>query len=134
MATINYRFADGHYEEIEVSDEFAKEYATMEKKERSVNRKETRRHQSLDKSMEHGFDVADPNADVPEETERREIIRNLHKAISTLLPEQQVLLRQVYFEYISQTEIAEQEGVTKKAVNNHMARILQKLKNFLENI
>lgn len=31
MATINYRFSDGHYEEIEVSEEFAKEYALIER-------------------------------------------------------------------------------------------------------
>lgn len=59
MAVIKYRFWDGHYEEIEASEEFAEAYAEMERQERLTERKETRRHQSLDKSLEHGFDFAD---------------------------------------------------------------------------
>lgn len=131
MATIKYRFSDGTTSEIEVTEEFAAEYAETEHKEYLVNRKETRRHQSLDKSLEHGFDVADPKVNISEEIERREMTDKLHKAIAALSPEQQELLRQVYFEYIPQTEIAEKEGVTKKAINNRLARILQRLKKFL---
>lgn len=51
MAKLNYQFADGHFEEIEVSDEFKCQYEEMERKERNINRKETRRHQSLDKLL-----------------------------------------------------------------------------------
>lgn len=131
MPTISYRFSDGHYEEIEVTEEFAAQYAEMEHREYLVNRKETRRHQSLDKSMEHGFDVADPKVNVFEQVERRLWTEKLHKAIAALSPEQQELLRKVYFEYIPQTEIAEKEGVTKKAINNRLARILQRLKKIL---
>lgn len=131
MAFILYRFSDEHTEEIEVTEEFAAQYAKMEHREYLVNRKETRRHQSLDKSMEHGFDVADPKVNVFEQVERRLWTEKLHKAIAALSSEQQELLRQVYFEYIPQTEIAEREGVTKKAINNRLARILQRLKKFL---
>ena len=67
MAEIRYRFADGHYEEIEVSDKFAESYAELEHKDKLTCRKETRRHQSLDKSMEHGFDVPDPRVDIQAE-------------------------------------------------------------------
>lgn len=130
MATI--RIYDGtNYTDVEVTEEFATQYAEMEHREYLVNRKETRRHQSLDKSMEHGFDVADPNVNVFEQVERRLWTEKLHKAIAALSPEQQELLRKVYFEYIPQTEIAEKEGVTKKAINNRLARILQRLKKFL---
>ena len=131
MAFITYRFADGMREEVEVTEEFAAKYAEMEHKDALIERKETRRHQSLDKSMEHGFDVADPNVNVFEQVERRLWTEKLHKAIAALSPEQQELLRKVYFEYIPQTEIAEKEGVTKKAINNRLARILQRLKKFL---
>lgn len=130
MATI--RIYDGtNYTDVEVTEEFAAQYSEMEHREYLVNRKETRRHQSLDKSMEHGFDLADPNVNVFEQVERRLWTEKLHKAIAALSPEQQELLRQVYFEYIPQTEIAEREGVTKKAINNRLARILQRLKKFL---
>lgn len=57
MAFILYCLADGTREEIEVTEEFAAEYAEMEHKDALIERKETRRHQSLDKSLEHGFDI-----------------------------------------------------------------------------
>ena len=132
MPTITYRFSDGHYEEIEVTEEFAAEYAEMEHREYLVNRKETRRHQSLDKSMEHGFDVADPKVNVFEQVEQRLQTESLHKAIAALLPEQQELLRQVYFECIPQTEIAERENVSTVAIHNRLERILARLKKSLE--
>ena len=63
MARIKY-FDGTKYIEIEVTEEFAAEYAELEHKEKLTERKETRRHQSLDKSMEHGWDIADQSADV----------------------------------------------------------------------
>ena len=78
MAVILYRFADGHREKVEVTEEFATQYAEMEHKDALIERKETRRHQSLDKSMEHGFDVPDPQANVFEEIERRELLLYVH--------------------------------------------------------
>lgn len=94
MATI--RIYDGtNYTDVEVTEEFAAEYAEMEHREYLVNRKETRRHQSLDKSMEHGFDVADPKVNIFEQVEQRLQTEILHKAIAALSPEQQELLWQV---------------------------------------
>ena len=81
MAVILYRFADGHTEEIEVTDEFAAEYAAMEHRDKLTERKETRRHQSLDKSMEHGFDVPDLRIDIQAETERRGLFGQIKKAL-----------------------------------------------------
>lgn len=127
------RVYDGtDYTDFEVTENIATAYAELERYERLTERKETRRHQSLDKSLEHGFDIADPNADTYEQAERNERTDKLYKAIALLSPEQQKLLRQVYFEYIPQTEIAKREGVTKKAINNRLARILVRLKKYLQ--
>lgn len=131
MAVI--RVSDGAtYVNVEVTEDIAAAYAELERYERLTERKETRRHQSLDKSLEHGFDIADSSADTYEQAERKERTDKLYKAIALLSPEQQKLLRQVYFEYIPQTEIAKREGVTKKAINNRLARILARLKKYLE--
>lgn len=48
MRIITYTFADGHKEELEVTDEVAEVFYELEKYEQKVNRKETRRHVSLD--------------------------------------------------------------------------------------
>ena len=47
MTIIHYKFADGHTEEIEVTDEVAAAFEQLEKYEKKVERKETRRHVSL---------------------------------------------------------------------------------------
>lgn len=82
--------------------------------------------------MEHGFDVADPKVNIFEQVERRLRTEQLHKAIAALSPEQQILLRQVYFECIPQKEIAEREGVSTVAIHNRLERILARLKKSLE--
>lgn len=84
MAFILYRFADGHSEEIEVSEEFAARYAEMEQQDALTHRKEMRRHQSLDESIKHGFDIPDPQANVYEEIERRELSKEIHRALEVL--------------------------------------------------
>ena len=33
MATINYQFSDGHYEEIEVTEDFKREYELLERQD-----------------------------------------------------------------------------------------------------
>lgn len=128
MATI--KISDGT--SVEVLDEFALAYAEIERAERLLERKETRRHQSLDKSLEHGWDIADPRENVFEKVERNERNRQLYQAIATLPPQQQKLLFEVYFEYIPQVEIARREGVTKFAVNKRLSRILARLKKLLQ--
>ena len=71
MARIRY-FDGAKHVEIEVTEEFAAEYAAMEHRDKLIERKETRRHQSLDKSLEHGWDIPDPSADVALQAERNE--------------------------------------------------------------
>ena len=63
MPLITYKFADGHSEEIEVSDEVAAAFAQLEKYEKKVERKETRRHVSLNLLMENGFDFSADDTD-----------------------------------------------------------------------
>lgn len=81
MATIKI-YNGTAYINVEVTEEFATQYAEMEYKDALIERKETRRHQSLDRSMEHGFDVADPRADTTEQAELRELSAKIHKRIT----------------------------------------------------
>lgn len=132
MQKIKYTFADGTTSEIEVSDEIYALHLQLLQEEKRNHWRETRRHTSLNYLMEMGVDFADTAADPFAAAVLREDDEQLKKAISKLLPEQQELLRKVYFEYIPQTEIATKQGVTKKAINNRLARILQRLQKFLD--
>lgn len=132
MKTITYKFADGTTSTVEVSDEFYSLYQDMEKADELSDRKHSRRTQSLEHSVDNGWDVADPDADVAAIFEKNESDKKLYEAISTLTPEQQTLIRQVFFDRIPQVEIAKQYGTTKMALHNKLTRILRKLKKVLE--
>lgn len=131
MAVILYRFADGHSEEIEVSEEFAVQYADMEHKDALTERKETRRHQSLDKSLEHGFDVPDSQANIFEEIERRELSEEIRKALHKLTDRQRrvVLLR--ISDRMSFREIGEKLGLGTYTVRDYFYNAVKKLQKFL---
>ena len=131
MKTITYTFADGTTSTVEVTDELYQQYEEMEKADALAERRETRRSQSLEKSLENGWDVVDPSADVFADVEKKETYAKLYAAIATLTPAQQLLIKKVFWEGKTQTEIAEQEGVARCSINKRLTRILQKLKKFL---
>lgn len=63
MATIQYRFFDGHVEKIEVTEEFAKIYGQIDETSRRNDWKFDYRKRKLNSSFEYlteqGFDLAD---------------------------------------------------------------------------
>lgn len=131
MKTILYTFADGHKEELEVMDEVAEVFYELEKYEQKVNRKETRRHVSLDMLEEAGFEFADPESDIETVWERREE-EELEDELALMecerLDRQQKWLEsrltarqaQAYFKFnyfgMKKVEIAKEMGVTEGAV------------------
>ena len=133
MATIRYQLADGHFYVIEVTEEFAAEYAAMEHRDKLVERKETRRHQSLDKSLEHGWDVTDPSADVALQAERNEEKARLSSALKKLTDKQRAVLLLYIEEGLSFREIAAKLGVNKDTVREHYLAAIKNLKKFLQN-
>ena len=93
------------------------------------NRTETRRHihlsvDDLDRRR------ADAMPDVPTALLGADY-SELHHAIAQLRPQQQELLRRVFWEGVRQSEIARQEGVLESTISERMRRIYQRLKKFL---
>lgn len=131
MAFITYRFADGTTREIEVTEEFAAEYAEMEHKDALIERKETRRHRSLDKSLEHGFDIPNPQANVSEEIERRELSEEIHKALDILTEKQRMVFELYVSEGLSFRVIGERLGLGTYTVRDYFYNAVKKLQNFL---
>lgn len=112
--------------------ELTQAYIIEEYKARNAERKETRRHVSLEKCMEHGWDMADGRADTESIAERREQDALLSAAVSELLPQQRKLVKQVYYEGKTVTELAKEYGVSKAAVSIRLKKIYIKLKKVLE--
>ena len=71
MPLITYKFADRHTEEIEVSEEVAAAFEQFLIYEEKVKRKEPRRHKSLEKLAEKGFDLPAANTDYFEIKEKQ---------------------------------------------------------------
>lgn len=131
MTIIQYKFADGIKSEIEVTEEFAAEYAELERRERLNERKETRRHQSLDKSMEHGFDIADDKADVWLQVERKEQSDKLCKSIAGLTEKQHIVFLAHALDEQPFRVIGENLGLGTYTVRDYYYNAVKKLKKFL---
>lgn len=95
------------------------------------NVKYKRCNQSLEKSLENGFDVVAENQDVEENAIKNADKEKVRQAISKLEPQQQWLVEQVYYYGRKQVEIADELGIDFTSVSKRLARIEKKLKKFL---
>lgn len=144
MATINYKFADGHFEEIEVTEEFKREYEFLLVQERALHWKEMQqKHRaglrcmkdfSLEKFTEDGYEfqstAPDPLETLIAKEERREYYKKL---LHPLTPKQ----REVYIlklRGLSQTQIAAKLGLAISSVNERLQNAQKRiLEYFLKN-
>ena len=106
-------------------------YIVEEYKAQLIERRETRRHQSLEKSMASGFDVIDESTDIEEETLRKIDAEKLRQALQMLEPQQKWLLEQIFVKGKSKVEIARELGVWKTAISNRLQKIYRRIKKFL---
>lgn len=131
MAIIKY-VVDGKALDIEVSDSFAKTFNEINFEDRKAEERykweQRKRLSSLDSIIDMGGQIEDPNSQFDEEIDQYD---ELYKAISKLLPEQQELIKQIYFLGKSQADVAKELKVCKQAINNRLLRTLEKLKNIL---
>ena len=135
MAFILYRFSDGHYEEIEVTEEFANEYALFEKE----TKREEWRYQwrsrkklvSMDALAERGGQFESKNESAEDIIIRNEIKEGLRKIKSDYLtPSQIELLKLIYIQNKSLKELAKEFSVSYQAIQNRHTKILNRLRQF----
>lgn len=132
MKTITYKFNDGTTNTVEVTDEFYALYAEMEKSDMNAERKEKRRQQSLDKSLEHGWDIPDPNSNVALLTEQNEEKTELENAMKQLTEKQKTIFILFKLEGLSMREIGRRLGLNKDTVREHYLSAIKKLKKLLQ--
>lgn len=68
-----------------------------------------------------------------DETEAARLIERLPAAISRLQPQQQSLIRRVFFDGCPPARIAAEEGVSRAAISIRLKKIYGQLQRFLEN-
>ncbi len=127
-------FYDGtSYVHVEVTEEFAREYVEMEHRDKLIERKETRRHQSLNKSMEHGWDIADPRIDIPFLIEQKELRGLIREAMKNLTEKQRIIFRLYFWEELNFREIGELLGLHEDTPRKHYIAAIKKLQKFFQN-
>lgn len=125
---IKYQFVTGDSVEIEVPDSIGKVAVRADMDIQNNNRKETRKHKSLEKLHENGTQLSDENADIHSIFEQKEARRSLYKALGNLPPQQRELIQKVFFEGQKMADIAREEGVSSQAVQERLAKIRLKLR------
>ena len=136
MAKINYTFADGHTEEIEVTDEFALQYEMLEDKRKRQEEREKKRRKrrlSYEGLADNGYEFEDKTCLNPleqlieQEDEQYSLI-----SLSDFLTDRQKQIMRLYYDVeMSKTEIAKVLNITKVAVQHHLENAVKKiLKNF----
>jgi RNA polymerase sigma factor (sigma-70 family) len=135
---IKYTFITGEIVEIEAETDQGGPLTDIEHDQSNRNRAETRRHTSIDALSAAGFEIIDRAPSPSAIYEHKETIAEhqaelakLRGAIEELLPQQQDLVRKIYFENRTLTSIAVEEGVSVAAIQNRLKKILQRLKKIL---
>lgn len=136
---IKYTFVTGEIIEIEVDDCLGAEIQAIDHQANLKDRAETRRHHSIEQLGEQGVHFADPKSNIAAVIELKETIAELRSdleklraVIHSLQPQQQELVKQIYFEGKSMAEIARTEGVTPKAIQDRMNKIKNRIRNLFE--
>ena len=129
---IQYFYCNEQSISIEVEDSLGEIIIQLEKDEYNGNRRETRRHESYSDDNDKQDILVDPAVDIETDIIRSAENNRLYQAIQTLQPQQQELVRQVYFENRKIKDIAQAQGVTEGAVRDRLRKIHIRLKKLLE--
>ena len=122
-----YAFATGR-SQVEVPEEWAEFLAEMDHEEELHNRRETRRHQSLDDLVYEGLDFA-AEGDAEDALINRENVRELKEALDALTETQRRRLM-MHCAGMTYREIAKLEKVTFTKVGRSMEQAKSKIQNF----
>lgn len=127
---IQYKFATETIS-IDVPNDWGEILIDLDRQEYNNDHKETRRHYSLEGKVYEGMDYAVEDSGLealfagPTDEER------LRAAIQKLAPDQQAMIRAIYFDGVSVNDYAAQMGVTQSAISHRLQTVKKKLKKLL---
>ena len=152
MATINYQFGDGHYEDIEVTEEIAAAYRGILRNDQRIARKARRRESSLEmlleqeerqdnygrleneclKRKQERFSLVSSEPDPlevlvrREEEENKPLVKALCKSLS-LTDYQRTVAVEHYINNKPQAQIARELGVSPASVSKLIKKVQKKV-------
>jgi len=123
-----YHFLNGDFQEIEVTEAQYLILKDADRIEYNNDHANTLRHVSLDMvEADEGMQFADPSSLPMTESASR-----LHAAIEQLRPDQQKLIRAIYFDSIAVDEFAALENVSGSAISHRLRTAEKNLKKILD--
>ena len=109
-----------------------RDFIVEEWKTERKNRAETRRHNSLERLLDAGWDVAGKEIDFVGDMDKEKIVSLLQIVEQNLEPQQKKLLWEIYVERKTLEEIGAMENVSKVAIHNRLEKILKKFRKILK--
>lgn len=109
-----------------------RDFIVEEWKTERKNRAETRRHNSLERLLDAGWDVAGEEIDFVGDMDKEKIVALLQIIEQNLEPQQKKLLWEIYVERKTLEEIGALENVSKVAIHNRLEKILKKFRKILK--
>lgn len=109
-----------------------RDFILEEWKTERKNRAETRRHNSLERLLDAGWDVAGEEIDFVGDMDKEKIVALLQIVEQNLEPQQKKLLWEIYVERKTLEEIGALENVSKVAIHNRLEKILKKFRKILK--
>ena len=129
---IKYEFLTGEIVEVEVPNDIGEVSIELCRDTYNSDRRETRRHSSVEIMQAQGAQIADESIDVVSMIEEQETKEILYNALEKLLPQQRALIHKVFFEGRQMADIAREERVTAKGIQNRMNKIKTQLRKEIE--
>ena len=135
MITINYQFSDGHYEEIEVTEEFARDYDEIDKQTKRNDKKFDWRTRNKESSLERlrdecGFELQDLSVSVDEQAVSADFIERFKRLLTE---KQKAVFRKVYIENKPLRVVARELNLRLSNIQKYITFIEKKYKkNFLK--
>lgn len=144
MSTINYKFADGHVEDIKVSEEFKREYELLLvqeqaqkwkiKKQRQRAELKSGRDVSLERLSDIGYEIKSDEPDPLESLIEQEERRDYYAKLLHPLTDKQRSVYILKLQGLTQTQIANKLGLTISSVNERLQNAQKRISNyFLKN-
>ena len=135
MVKISYKLAEGKRVEIEVTEEFAKEYEQMqriEQRREMRDKKRARKTVSLDFLMENGIEIADDSPNPLDLLiEKEESAQSLISLADFLTARQKQIMELYFVVGYTKAEISRILKLSKPTVKQHLSEATKKiLKNF----
>ena len=115
-----------------IDEETRRDFIVEEWKTERKNRAETRRHNSLERLLDAGWDVAGEEIDFVGDMDKEKIVSLLQIVEQNLEPQQKKLLWEFYVERKTLEEIGALENVSKVAIHNRLEKILKKFRKILK--